>query len=430
MEQTLTQSGTFDFSKEKIEKLTIKGDNIIIKGLNMNNLQNKSITITGNNNTLDSCFFNGNEGNQCIYIKGQYCRITNCLFENMENKGCIITVVIHKSKPSYCLIDNNNFRDCLKTFDNGAELIRIGDSKTSIYNSFSIIYNNFFSRCNREIELISIKSCSNIICYNKIIECQSGICLRHGRRNIVKYNYINGNHIKGCAGIRIIDKEHIIHNNTIEGIDSNNNPFRSAISIMCGEEKPKANGYFPVKHIYIANNDILACDVAFSIGVNNKRGKQVKPLKLSMEHNRVVKCLKMIDDNEKCLGSEKSFMDNQEIKKDVKINVYKAEDLVFTPTLIQDLYIKLKNNNEKKDDEEEEEEVKEVKKDTFKFNDILEKIDDIIEENVNTDECIRCNDYIKQMEVMNKKSNLKIDKLTKENEKLKEFYNKVKEKFD
>ena len=72
-------------------------------------------------------------------------------------------------------------------------------------------------------------------------------------------NYINGNHRKGCCGIRICGKEHLISNNTIEGILNMENPFRTAISLMNGEEDNKLNGYEPVKNTQIINNDFLSC---------------------------------------------------------------------------------------------------------------------------------------------------------------------------
>ena len=314
--ETITDSNTIiDMNGKNIEKLIVKGNDVIIRNLKMANLTNKCIQLIGHHITLDKCSFNSNEeGEQFIQVKGSFNRITNCLFENFNKKGCIIYIQVWKTKPSYCLIDNCNFRDGKEGDSNGWEVIRIGDSKTSLYDSKSIIYNNFFSQMDREIELISVKSCSNIIAYNKIIDCKSGIVLRHGRRNKVLFNYINGNHREGCPGIRITGRQHTIKGNTIEKILNKENPFRTAISLMNGQVDNPLSGYEPVKICDIRDNDILSCEVAFSLGVHNKRGIQVPPKRVSIESNRIVKCLSMLNDDKKCEGLENSFIDNNDIQ--------------------------------------------------------------------------------------------------------------------
>ena len=417
-----------DLSNEKIERLIIKGDGNIISGLKMYNLGDKALQITGNNNVIKESTFIGNDGNQCIYIKGTYNRITNCLFEKIEEKGCLIAIVINKKYPSYTLIDKNNFRECLKSFDNGAEIIRIGDSKTSLYDGKCIIFNNFFSRCNREIELISVKSCKNIICYNNIMDCESGITLRHGRDNLVSYNYIYGTNDK-CLGIRICDTGHIIKNNVIEGIYGKDNPFRSPIGIMCGEEKHKLNGYAPVKNIKIIDNSILGCEVGFSLGIDNKRGKQVKPSNINIFNNNVVKCIKEINENEKCLGLEKSIINNKILEKDIKIPIFKTPD--FDDMNINQFYLSLKidKKTEKKDNKKQEPKKKIVKKKPkYNFDEILEHIEDIVEENENNGDCLKCSDLINEMNEMKKDFENTIKELTDENKLLKDFYEKVKNK--
>lgn len=440
MIQTLKEEGkVYDLTNnKKIEKLIIKANRIVVKGLTINNIVSKGIRIEGDYVTLEKCNFIGNTGSECIMISGQFCRITNCLFENFEEKGCAISIRIKKSRPSYCLIDNNNFRDCLKSYNNGAEMIRIGDSRTSLYSCKSIIYNNFFSRCNREIELISVKSCDNIICYNKVIECESGISLRHGKRNLVKYNYINGNHNENCVGIRMNDEGHMIYNNTLEGIITDENPFRTAISIQAGQENNKLNGYAPSKNIKIRDNNILSCDIAFSIGVNNKSNSNIKPNNISIMFNKIVKCLKEINDDDKCLGADKLILKNDIINKDVKINIYKAEDLVDTPNMIQELYVKLyvdkyDINEEKqvKDNKKEEvkEEIKEDDKGVEEFEDILEKLDFILDDFKNKEECLTCENYIKEMNIMKSHYDNMIERMKKEIDMYKKFFNNIKDRF-
>jgi len=406
-----------DLSNKNIHKLIVKGDNVIVKNLKMTKLENKCIQIIGDNVTLSNCSFDGNKKCEVmIQVKGQFCRITNCLFENMNEKGCIIGITVFKNKCSYCLIDGNNFRDCKEGTGNGYEVIRIGDSKSSLYDSKSMIYNNFFHQCDREIELISVKSCANVISTNKIIDCKSGICLRHGRRNHVVDNYINGNYREGCCGIRISGKEHLIMNNTLEGILNKKNPFRSPISIMSGEKDNKLNGYETVKNTQIRDNDFLSCEFVFSLGVDNKRDNPVKPIKVLIEGNRIVKSLDMINPDERCLGLESSFVDNNEIlNRDVKIEIKNGKSV--EDEKLDELYHVLYNEINLREEEDEEKipepQEEEDKKDVFNFDDILSEITRLKNEETNS-ACEKCNDYLQTMNKSKAQYEKKIKSLEEE----------------
>ena len=423
MEQTLIETGDYDFNSKTIEKLIIKGNDIKVTGLKMVNLTNKCLQILGNNVTLDNCSFNGNnKGEVFIQVKGMNCRITNCLFENMNKKGCLIMISVYKNKFSHCLIDNCNFRDMKEGDSNGWEVIRIGDSKSSLYDSKSIIYNNFFSNCNREIELISNKSCRNIIAYNKVVDCMSCITLRHGRYCMVIHNYINGGGKIGCGGIRIMGKGHIVKYNTIEGIDNQGNPFRSPFSVMNGEKDNKLNGYELVKDLQLCNNDILGCYSAFSFGVNNKRTSQVIPTKCLVEANRIVKCVMMIDDNEKCIGLGDSFVDyNEVINRDVRIDIPKA-DIEFES--VEDLYRLL--HVRKVIEIEEESENEGIDEDVYDFKDMLAEINRLkLEEN--TSKCEKCEIIQVTLEKAQKRYERETKDMKKENDLLKKQLQELKD---
>jgi len=338
MEREIKKEGTYDFSKKIIEKLIVKANNVIIKNLKMNNLTNKCVQILGNNVTLSNCHFNQNTrlGDTFIQIKGQNCRITNCLFENFNEQGCIIYIHAYKSKLSYCLIDNCNFREmrCKATkpasdfnIADDYEIIKIGDTKSSNYDSKSIIYNNFFNQCDRT--LVNVNSCSNIISHNKIIQCHNTIILKNGKNNKVIYNYINGNFEDYCSGICISGQNHLINYNTIESINNKDKPLRTAISLLCGSNDQ------PTKNIEISENDFLGCQIAFSLGVFDKT-HQVLPSNMIITKNKIVKVMEMINNNPKCLGVNNSHIENNYIiNKDVKIQIEKGVDI---PENIENFY--------------------------------------------------------------------------------------------
>lgn len=430
---TITDSDIeLDMSNDKVEELIVKGNNVVIKNLNMRFIKNKAVSLEGNHITLMNCQFSKcDKGTQFIQIKGSHCRLSNCLFENFNENGCVVSINCYKSRPSYCMIDNCNFRDMKES--NG-EVIRIGDTKSSLYDSKSIIVNNVFSNCDK-ILLISNSSCANVICYNKIFDCKSGIVLLHGRRCKVLSNYINGNQQEGCCGITVSGKEHTISDNTIEGIGNIDNPFRTSISLICGEVDNKLNGYEPVKNCVITNNDILGCEVAFSLGVHNdKKGEQVLPDKVLIESNRIVKCVKTLDDNEKCLGTKNSFFDNnEELDKDIKIEIPRTS---FGGNNIEhhyDFYYKQLMNvksessdNEAVDNTVEEEDTEQKEE----FEDMLDELDNLLLECSNNDECIRCLDLIKTMNKMKEHHGKEVETLQTDLTFYKDFADKVKKKLN
>lgn len=441
--KTITKSNQIiDLSNEKLEKLVVKGNNLIIKNLKMNNLVSKAVQLVGNNITLINCSFSKcQDGEQFIQVKGMYNRISNCLFENFEKKGVIICVNITKSRPNFCMIDNNNFRDMKEGKGNGYEVIRIGDSKTSLYDCKTIILNNFFINCVREIELISVKSCKNVICWNKVI-ASTAITLRHGNDNVVENNYINGNHVEGCGGIRIMGSNHKIRYNTIESI-YNDNPWRTALSIMSAEPNPKLNGYHQVKDCLITENDFLGCSVVFSLGVNNKRPNPQKPTGLTITNNNIVKCDEEVDLSDKCLGIEDSVFNNiisqdDNFKIDVKKypNNVKEESNLSNEEDFDNLYFKFTHKvilPDVDEDEEKEDLVitdDEEVEDNFgdEFVDLFDEVDRVLDYVDNKEECLVCADLRKQMKQTKKLYQNLLEKEKKEKEKYLYFYNKMKEK--
>ena len=120
---------------------------------------------------------------------------------------------------------------------------------------------------------------------------------------------------------------HFIKYNTIENIYTKN-PFRNPIAIFCGQENNELNGYAPVKQVEVSFNNILGCYCAFAIGVNNKSNSNVKPLKINVFNNNIVKCIKERNDDVKCLGCENSMIkDNEILEKDISLVIVETFEI-------------------------------------------------------------------------------------------------------
>jgi len=250
-------------------KLIITGKSKIIISGNYITLANiifkdggviNSIDISGLGNRLTGCdiSFNDSDG-PIILLKGIKNRIDHCILQNFSNAGVWLCLQRYNGIIDYCIIDHNIFRNRAPGGGNGFETIRLGTSGSSLTNSRTIIYENLFENCDGEIEIISSKSCENIIHRNTVLTCIGAITLRHGNRCIISGNKILQNSKIDSSGIRIAaGEDHIIFNNLI---DKTNN---SSINLNSGTNSGIFN--LPVKNVQVTKNISLNCNVDYTIG--------------------------------------------------------------------------------------------------------------------------------------------------------------------
>jgi poly(beta-D-mannuronate) lyase len=112
-------------------------------------------------------------------------------------------------------IHHNYFHDFASpgAGSNGAETIRFGLSGLSMSKGLGVIEHNLFVRCTGENEMLSIKSGSNIIRDNTLLDSPGAqLTLRHGNDNIVR-----GNDLRGTDGIRVFGDRNHVSQNYLEG---------------------------------------------------------------------------------------------------------------------------------------------------------------------------------------------------------------------
>lgn len=273
-------------------KLLIGGDYLIIDGLyftngyagtdavikfsiNKNEIAN-NCRVT---NTVINDFNNPKrlDENYWVALYGKNNRIDHCTFLNKKNLGVLLAVILEdeRSRANFHSIDHNHFGFRIPLASNGGEIIRIGVSEHCEFNSNTKVEDNFFEKCDGETEIISIKSCQNIVKNNLFKECQGAVVLRHGNYNIIANNIFLGNDKKGTGGVRVINKGHLIVNNLFykcKGLD-----FRSPMSIMNGVPNSPANRYVGVADVVIANNSFYECTpISFCEGKTEERCLQPK----------------------------------------------------------------------------------------------------------------------------------------------------------
>ena len=173
---------------------------------------------------------------------------------------------------------------------NDQDAIRIGDSNTSMTNSNTQVYNNFFYDWEGEIEIISSKAGGNLF-FNNTFDTYSGaLTLRHGNNCEVFNNFFFARGGFKSGGIRVIGEEHKIYNNYIEGISNNGSNAVGAINISNGRPNSALNGYFRVKNAMIVFNTIVGGDKGIRVGTKVKSDLSEAPENIIIANNMMVDC--------------------------------------------------------------------------------------------------------------------------------------------
>jgi len=279
--------------------LRIGGNFIIIDGLNFTNGYSPESAIiifrTDKNNVANNCRvtncliddFNKPkrlDEDYWVSFYGKKNRIDHCTFRNKKNLGVLMAVILddEKSRANFHSIDHNFFDGRPPLGSNAGEIIRVGVSQHCTFNSNTIIADNYFRNCDGETEIISLKSCENIIKNNVFKECQGCVTLRHGNNNTVFNNIFIGNGKEGTGGVRIINEGNWVVNNLFYecvGVS-----FRSPLAIMNGVPNSPAFRYLPVKDAVIANNSFINC-TPFSLCEGSDKERSQVPQNVLIANN-------------------------------------------------------------------------------------------------------------------------------------------------
>jgi poly(beta-D-mannuronate) lyase len=278
-----------------------------------------------------------------ISLYGKKNTVQYCYFARKTNIGTTMVVWPNDSNSTNNghLIYRNYFgyRENLGT--NGGETIRIGTSQFCHLSSGTIVDGNYFEHCNGETEIISNKSCDNILVNNTFYECEGSLVLRHGNNTTVAGNWFIGNGKENTGGVRVINEGHKIYNNFFYKLAGNN--FRSSLAIMNAIPNSPASGYAAVKNVLIANNTFYDCAFPWAFGVGfGERNRIVKPENTLLLNNLVyctnTKCLvKYYDqtdgvrfDTNIMINSAGNSSDKAAVKGKVLKSAINGLDIVFT----------------------------------------------------------------------------------------------------
>ncbi|MFT4941440.1 MAG: poly(beta-D-mannuronate) lyase [Paraglaciecola sp.] len=227
------------------------------------------------------------EQDSWVMLYGQHNRFDHNHLVGKRNAGVTMAVRLtsEASQENHHRIDHNYFGPRPILGSNGGETLRIGTSHHSLTDSFTVIENNYFDRCNGEVEIISNKSGKNTIRSNVFFESRGTLTLRHGNGNVVENNVFFGNGVDHTGGIRVINSEQIIRNNYLEGITGYR--FGSGLTIMNGVPNSKINRYHQVNNALIENNTLVnVSHIQFAAGSDKER--TAVPVNSVMKNNIIV----------------------------------------------------------------------------------------------------------------------------------------------
>lgn len=200
------------------------------------------------------------ENENWVMMYGRHNRFDHNHLEGKSTKGVTMAVRLNTpaSQNNHHRIDHNYFGPRQILGSNGGETLRIGTSHYSLTDSFTVIENNYFDRCDGELEIISSKSGKNKFIGNVFYESRGTLTMRHGNDTLIEENVFFGNGVDHTGGIRVINKRQTVRNNYMEGLAGYR--FGGALVVMNGVPNSPINRYHQVEDSVIANNSLINSD--------------------------------------------------------------------------------------------------------------------------------------------------------------------------
>ena len=222
-----------------------------------------------------------------VALYGKNNRFDHNHLSGKKNKGVTLAVRLDspESQENHHRIDHNYFGPRPVFGSNGGETIRIGTSTYSLTNAYVTVENNYFDRCNGEVEVISNKSGGNTYRNNVFFESRGTLTMRHGNGNLIENNVFFGNGKDHTGGIRVINGDQTVRNNYMSGLTGYR--FGGALVVMNGSLNPPINRYHQVKNAVIENNTLIYSDhVQLAAGADEER--DAPPTNSTMKNNLFV----------------------------------------------------------------------------------------------------------------------------------------------
>ena len=221
-----------------------------------------------------------------VMLYGRHNRFDHNHLEGKSNQGVTMAVRLdaEESRENFHRIDHNYFGPRSILGSNGGETFRIGTSHYSLSDSNTVVENNYFDRCNGEVEIISSKSGANVFRGNVFYESRGTLTLRHGNNNVIENNIFLGNGAGHTGGIRVINAGQTVRNNYLYGLTGHR--FGGGFVVMNGVPDSPINRYHQVDGAVIENNSIIEID-HFELAAGADEERSAPPINSVFRSNLV-----------------------------------------------------------------------------------------------------------------------------------------------
>lgn len=222
------------------------------------------------------------ESDHWVALYGRRNRFDHSYIAGKGNQGTTLVVIRNAASglDNHHRIDHNYFGPRPALGSNGGETIRIGTSADSLSDSFTTVENNYFDRCDGEVEIVSVKSGGNVIRGNVFYRSQGAVVLRHGNGNLVERNVFMGGGKFGAGGVRVINRDQTVRDNYMEGLRGTG--FTAAISVMNGVPNSSINRYHQVVGARIERNSIIdSWPIHLNAGADAERSAAPKDVRFA-----------------------------------------------------------------------------------------------------------------------------------------------------
>ena len=226
-------------------------------------------------------------GDFWVMMYGRNNRFDHNSLINKRNRGVTMAVRMdsEESQKNNHRIDHNYFGPRSILGSNGGETLRIGTSHHSRSDSLTLVENNYFDRCDGEVEIISSKSGGNVFRNNTFYKSRGTLTLRHGNGNLIERNVFLGEGEDHTGGFRVINARQTVRDNYMEGLTGSR--FGGALVVMNGVPNGPINRYDPVISAVITNNSLIDSD-NIQLGAGSDTERSAAPTDTRMEDNLIV----------------------------------------------------------------------------------------------------------------------------------------------
>ncbi|WP_256010087.1 chondroitinase-B domain-containing protein [Desertivirga xinjiangensis] len=307
-------NGNTTWELDGLKYVTIKGFSFknASVGTGIKVLNCSRVRITGNSFNLTetgSCnwVYIGDTFGSTLPLRSGHNKVDHNVFDGKTHPGKFILLDGNINQQSqYDTISYNLFKNNGPRAANEKESIRIGVSTLSKSSGFTVVEYNLFQDCDGDPEIVSVKSCDNIIRFNTFQRCLGTLCLRQGFRSVAEGNHFFGegktavftvsnsdgstsSSTIGCGGVRVYGLDHKVINNYFHGLTGSK--WDAALTITNGDvtnsSTSTADHYLP-ENLIAAFNTFVNNESNIEIGFDNNGKYPRYPINCLIANNIVV----------------------------------------------------------------------------------------------------------------------------------------------